>query len=94
MTQKVGINRSMRNQILLNDPEGWYQSLYAESDTLNVEFGKVFKWGIKEDGTGAAETSFDFDPENLTEWDQKVSEVGGILDKIRKVLEKRRVDFD
>ena len=77
-----------------NNPEGWYKSLYEQSETLNVEFGKVFKWGIKEDGTGAVDTSFDFNHENNSEWDQKVIEVGEIVDRIRRVLEKRRINFD
>jgi hypothetical protein len=77
-----------------NNPEGWYKSLYEKSEALNVEFGKVFKWGIQEDGTGAADTSFDFNHENNSDWDEKVLEIGEIVDRIRSVLEKRRIEFD
>jgi hypothetical protein len=89
------LSRKMKIFLLYreNKPPDWYRSLYEDSEVLNVEFGKAFNWSIREDGTGAAETSFDFDHENMAEWDQKISEVGKVVDQVQSVFEKRRSDF-
>ena len=73
---------------------GWFDFIYPGRDQLEANLAQTFEWQSKDDGTGSALATFDFDHLSQKGKEDVYNQIGDLLTRISDQLTKKSQEFN